>query len=77
MFIWLERWFSTSRVESARSRKRDSQSELHIQVGFGPSVTLFIQAAFTLGSVELESKVVISGRENKRQRRTIDEYDIE
>lgn len=47
--VWDEWWPSTGRVEHARNRKRDSESELHVQIGFssGFSTTLVILATFT------------------------------
>jgi hypothetical protein len=48
IYIWDERWPSASRVESAWGRKRDSQTELHIQISLDPWITLVILAAFTL-----------------------------
>lgn len=66
ILIWVERWLSASRVEGAWSRERDSQSDLHIQVGLDPSPTLFVQAAFTLeGIIELITSAIVSGRKNK------------
>ncbi len=65
ILIWLERRLSASRVERAWSRERYSESELYIQIGLAPRMTLIIRAAFTLeGSIEL---VIISEKTNKRE----------
>jgi len=49
----MEWWVSAGRMERARGRKRDSQRELHVQVGFGSGLylRLHIQATFTSHAV--------------------------